>query len=61
MTLIRAERKANGYSVSSRGRAANAFDLEFTGEFQARLDELAADVPAGGVVITVMARRFRAA
>jgi len=58
MTLIRAERQGQTAILFFSRPPANAFDLEFTGEFQARLDELAADVPAGGVVITGDGKAF---
>ncbi len=58
MTLIRAERQEQTAVLIFSRPPANAFNLEFTEEFQARLEELAADVPAGGVVVTGEGKAF---
>jgi enoyl-CoA hydratase len=58
MTLIRIEQRQDTAVVFLARPPANAFDLEFTEELHARLDELAARVPAGGVVVTGDGRTF---
>ncbi len=52
MTFIRMERQDDTAIVTFARPPANAFNLEFTEEFHARLDEIARDVPKGGVVVT---------
>ncbi len=58
MALIRIEEHAQTAVVHFARPPANAFNLEFVEEFHARLDDLAADVPPGGVVITGEGRAF---
>ncbi|HVO26752.1 MAG TPA: enoyl-CoA hydratase/isomerase family protein [Candidatus Margulisiibacteriota bacterium] len=58
MALIRIEQRQDTAVLFFARPPANAFDLEFTEELHARLDELAARVPAGGVVVTGEGRTF---
>jgi enoyl-CoA hydratase len=58
MALIRIEQRRDTAVVFFARPPANAFDLEFTEELHARLDALAARVPAGGVVVTGEGRTF---
>jgi enoyl-CoA hydratase len=58
MALIRADRQEETVILILSRPPANAFDLELTEEFQARLDALAGDVPAGGIVITGDGKAF---
>ncbi len=58
MALIRTEQRQDTIVISFARPPANAFNLELAEEFQARLDELAAQMPAGGVVVTGEGRTF---
>ncbi|HVN85988.1 MAG TPA: enoyl-CoA hydratase/isomerase family protein [Candidatus Binatia bacterium] len=58
MAFIRLERQADTVIVTFARPPANAFDLELAREFHARLDELTANVPPAGVVITGDGRIF---
>lgn len=58
MALILIEQREETAVISFARPPANGFNLEFTEEFHARLDELAARVPAGGVVVTGEGRTF---
>lgn len=58
MALIRIEQRQETAVVFFSRPPANAFNLEFTEEFHARVDALAAKVPAGGVVVTGDGRTF---
>jgi enoyl-CoA hydratase len=58
MALIRIEQRQETTLVCFARPPANAFNLEFAEEFHARLDELAATVPAGGIVVTGDGRTF---
>ncbi|MFI5365433.1 MAG: enoyl-CoA hydratase/isomerase family protein [Candidatus Binatia bacterium] len=52
MPLIRIESRQDTVVIFFARPPANAFNLELAEELQARLDELAAHVPGGGVVVT---------
>ena len=52
MALIRIESRQDTVVISFARPPANAFNLELAEELQARLDALAAQIPAGGVVVT---------
>src|SRR5512143_996054 len=58
MALIRIEQRHDTAVVFFARPPANAFNLDLTEELHARLDELAARVPAGGVVVTGDGRTF---
>jgi enoyl-CoA hydratase len=58
MAFIRVEQRGETAVVVLARPPANAFDLAFVEEFHARLDELAAHLPAGGVVVTGDGRMF---
>ena len=58
MALIGIEQRQETTVISFARPPANAFNLEFAEEFHMRLDELAATVPAGGVVVTGEGRTF---
>jgi enoyl-CoA hydratase/carnithine racemase len=58
MALIRIEQRQETTIVCFARPPANAFNLEFAAEFHACLDELAATVPAGGIVVTGDGRTF---
>lgn len=58
MPLIRIERQGDTAVVVFARPPVNAFNLSFVNEFHMRLDELARDVPAGGVVVTGEGRAF---
>src|SRR5574337_84405 len=58
MALIRVERRNETTVIIFARPPANAFDLDLAGEFLARMQALAADVPPGGVVVTGAGRMF---
>jgi enoyl-CoA hydratase len=58
MALVQIEQRDDTVVVFFARPPANAFNLEFTEELHARLDALAAKVPAGGVVVTGDGRTF---
>ena len=58
MALIRIEQRQDTTVIFFARPPANAFNLEFTEELHAQLDEIAARVPAGGVVVTGDGRTF---
>ena len=58
MALIRIESRQDTVVISFARPPANAFNLELAEELQARLDALAAQIPAGGVVVTGEGRAF---
>jgi enoyl-CoA hydratase len=58
MALIRIERRQDAAAVFFTRPPVNAFNLQLVEELHARLDELAANVPSGGVVLTGEGRAF---
>lgn len=50
--MVRLERHGDAAIVAFARPPVNAIDLELAAAFHARMDELAADVPRGGVVVT---------
>ncbi len=58
MAFIRVEQRQDTTVIVFARPPANAFDLDFTAEFEARVRELAANPPSGGVVITGDGRIF---
>lgn len=58
MALIRIEQRQDTTVMFFARPPANAFDLEFTAEFHARLNALEARPPAGGLVVTGEGRSF---
>ena len=58
MAVIRVEWQANTAVVFIERPPVNAINLEVAEELRARVDELAADVPTGGLVITGSGRAF---
>jgi len=58
MALVRIEQRDDTVVIFFTRPPANAFNLELTEELHARLDTLAANVPAGGVVVTGEGRTF---
>lgn len=58
MAVIRVERRDETAVVVFARPPANAFDLAFAAEFHARIEELGAAPPPGGVVVTGEGRVF---
>lgn len=58
MALIRIEHRQGTAVVFFARPPANAFNLEFAEEFHARLEELAANLPGWGLVVTGEGRLF---
>jgi enoyl-CoA hydratase/carnithine racemase len=60
MALIRIERRQDTAAVFFARPPVNAFNLQFVEELHTRLGELAAHVPAAGIVVTGEGRAFSA-